>query len=61
MTFTAEEKYRAAMREVGQRKKVYPNIVVRGNMTQEEARYQIDVMEAIAADYEEQAKKERML
>ena len=61
MTFTAEEKYKAAMREVGQRRKVYPNIIMRGNMTREQADYQIAVMEAIAADYEELAKKERLI
>lgn len=61
MTFTNEQKYQAAVREVRQRRKVYPHIVIRGNMTQEEARYQIDLMEAIAADYEELAKKERLI
>lgn len=49
--FTAEEKQRAAQREVEQRLRVYHRWVAKGKMTQAFAEYQIDIMRAIAGDY----------
>ena len=43
----------AAEREVKMRRRVYPKWVANGRMTQAEANHQIQVMEAIAADYAE--------
>jgi hypothetical protein len=40
-----------AEREVKQRRRVYPNLVASGKMTQEFADKQIQMMEAIARDY----------
>jgi hypothetical protein len=61
VTFSAEQKMRAAVREVHQRERVYPRLVAQGSMKQSEADYQIGIMRAIATDYEEQAKKERLV
>ena len=60
-TFTAEQKMRAAVREVHQRERVYPRLVASGSMKQGEADYQIAVMRSIATDYERMAEKERLL
>jgi hypothetical protein len=46
-------------REIAVRKNVYPKLVARNEMEQQEADYQIEVMEAILADYERRAKDER--
>lgn len=51
MTFTDQEKAEVAAREVKWRKRVYPNRIVTGRMTEREAKRQIAVMEEIAADY----------
>ena len=59
--FTADEKHRAAMREVGYRKRVYIRLVDAQKMTQKQANEQIAVMEQIAADYQKQAESERLL
>jgi hypothetical protein len=61
MTFTAAEKAAEAKREVGQRKFVYVSIVARGKITQAAADKKIAIMEAIQADYEAQAQKDRLL
>ena len=50
-TFTNDEKYKAASREVDQRGRVYKRLVETGKMTQQKADYEIEVMEAIASDY----------
>lgn len=50
-TFTNEDKYKAADREVKQRGRVYGRLVANGKMTREKADYEIEVMEAIASDY----------
>lgn len=50
-TFTIAEKLGAAEREIKQRRRVYPNLVATGRMTQAAADHQIALMEAIAADY----------
>lgn len=59
--FTAEEKCKAARREIGQRKYVYPNRVQAGKMTQALADREIAIMQEIMADYEALAEKDRLL
>jgi hypothetical protein len=59
--FSAEQKMRAAWREVKQREKVYSRLVASGSMKQSEADYQIGIMKAIATDYERMAEKERLI
>ncbi|OHC97732.1 MAG: hypothetical protein A2792_09865 [Sphingomonadales bacterium RIFCSPHIGHO2_01_FULL_65_20] len=61
MTFTAQEKLEAVRRELGFRRRVYPRRVDDGAMTQALADKQIAVFEAIEADYDAQAAKERLL
>lgn len=60
-TFTAAEKQAAAEREVSYRKRVYGRRVAEQKMTKKLADEQIAIMEAIAKDYAEQAKGERLL
>lgn len=59
--FTAEEKLTAARREVLQRKRVYPRLIETGSMTPEKAKFETEIMDAIAADYEKLAAGERLL
>ena len=61
MNFTATEKLEAARREIKWRRKVFPNRVQTKRMTPHEADYQIKIMEAIAADYERLAVRERLI
>ena len=58
---TATDKLREINREIGQRRRVYPRLIAKGAMTQQAADRQIAIMEAIRADYEMQANKERLL
>ena len=58
---TATDKLREINREIGQRRRVYPRLVAAEKMTQQTADRQIAIMEAIRADYEPQANKERLL
>lgn len=51
MPFTDKDKHDAAVREVKQRKRVYPRLVGDGRMSQAEADRQIAIMQAIADDY----------
>ena len=51
----AHTKLRSAKRELAMRRKVYPSWVSNGRMKQTEADHEISVMEAIVADYQEQA------
>ena len=60
-SFTATDKLQAVRREIEQRVRVYPRLVLAGSMTQKYSDFQIDVMRAIAADYEQLAAKERLL
>jgi len=46
-----EEKAAAAEREVRQRRRMYPRLIAKGDMSQEFADKQIKIMEAIHADY----------
>jgi hypothetical protein len=57
MSFTAEEKYIEAMREVKMRRTVY----ARTGIDPSEAKRRIAIMEAIAEDYEKLAESERLL
>lgn len=57
-SFSAKDKAAAARREAGFRRYVYPKRVSDGKMKQEDADRQIAIMDAIAADYDAQAKVE---
>lgn len=59
--FTAEQKHRVAQREVEWRLRVYPGRVQKQLMSREQAEYQIDVMRAIAADYNKIAQETERL
>jgi hypothetical protein len=52
--FTAAEKRRECLREIGQRENVYPRLVAAGKLTADRAARQISILRAIAADYETQ-------
>lgn len=47
------EKHATVLREITMRRRVYPRWVEAGRMTQAKATREIDIMVAIAADYEE--------
>lgn len=49
--FTNAQKYAVVVREVEMRRRVYPGWVAKGRMKQEEADFQIAVMDEIGADY----------
>ena len=49
--FTNEEKYKALVREVALRARVYPGFVARGKMKQAVADRELAIMRAIAQDY----------
>lgn len=53
MSFTRTEKRKEALREVRMRKRVFARQVAEGRMTQEAAVRAIDLMQAIADDYQE--------
>jgi hypothetical protein len=59
--FTAEEKYKEALRELAMRKRLYPRWVEKGAMTATDAARKIEIMEAIAADYAQAAQQELLL
>ncbi len=59
MTVTRQEKYDCAKREVRQRRKVFPRLIEQGKMSAEFAARQIEIMEAIAKDYEEPPSPDR--
>jgi hypothetical protein len=61
MAYTAQQKLDALDRELKYRRRVFAYRVEKGQMTQELADYQIDIFEAIRADYERAAEKERLL
>jgi hypothetical protein len=60
-TFSAAEKHKALIREIGFRRTVYPRRVQAGKMTQAQADKQLAIFEAIAADYAELAEGERLI
>jgi len=51
MTFSNEDKFRCADREVKMRSKVYPGLIRRGKLTYDEANKETDLMREIATDY----------
>jgi hypothetical protein len=59
------DKAECARRECKQRGRVYPRLVAAGSMSAEFAQSQLEIMQAIAADYEAAAEaeeaKERLL
>ena len=57
-TFTSKDKYLAASREVAMRRSVYPGLVTRGRMTNDEAERGIAIMSQIAEDYRKLADQE---
>ena len=59
--YSWEELQACAEREVGWRKKVYPNRVQANRMTQHQALLEIRRMEAIVEHFAELAKGERLL
>jgi len=61
MSFTAEQKAKAAEREVGHRLRVYSRLVDKGVMRKEKANYEIDIMREIARDYYAMEAEERLL
>lgn len=58
---TAAEKQACAEREVRLRERVYPRRVAEGKMTQAQADRETRIMRAVANDYAELAKAERLL
>jgi hypothetical protein len=50
--YPPEIKIRALRREIAMRRSIYPSRVLHGAMTQTEAEFEIDVMQAILKDYE---------
>lgn len=60
-SFTAEEKWKAAAREVKYRQRVYPRLVEAGKMSHGQSLQQIAVMLEISEDYAKLADKERLI
>lgn len=58
---TAEDKLREVERELKLRRRFYPHWIEIGKIDASDARRQIEILEAIAEDYEWQAKSERLL
>jgi len=61
MPYTAADKRKAVEREIAMRKRVYPNRIETGRMTQAQAAYQITIFEEIADDYRRLEQGERLL
>ena len=51
MTFTSRDKQREALREIGQRRRVYFRLVSEGRMKADDAEQRIQIMSEIANDY----------
>jgi hypothetical protein len=49
--FTAGDKFRCATREVLKRRQVYPRLVAEKKLSKERADQELDIMDAIAAEY----------
>lgn len=58
---TAADKLACAERELKMRKSVYPRWVENGKLSAGKAAHEIAAMEAIVADYEAAAEKDRLL
>jgi hypothetical protein len=61
MIYSAHDKLTAIDRELAYRRRVYPRLVANHQVTKQHADYQIAVLEAIAEDYRELEKKERLV
>jgi hypothetical protein len=61
MTFTAEEKFKCAVRELEMRRRVYPRWLEQGSMTEKKSERELALMAEIADDYRELALKERLV
>jgi hypothetical protein len=48
---TIRDKLNCVLRELRLRRRLYPRAIAHGRMTQEEAKREIEIMEAIEADY----------
>lgn len=59
--YDAKTKLAAVERELRYRERVYPRWIEEGRITDGFAASQISIFEAIAADYREQAEKERLV
>jgi hypothetical protein len=59
--YNAAEKIEELRREWMTRERVYPTWVRLGRISEKTAAYRIAILQAICEDYEEQAKKERLL
>jgi hypothetical protein len=56
-TYTIAEKLASIDRELRKRRRVYPREIAAGRMSREEARREVEIMEAIRADYALEAAK----
>jgi hypothetical protein len=61
MVITAEDKLREIERELKMRRRLYPQWIARGQLDERDAKRRIEVMQAIALEYEALAQKERLL
>ena len=59
--FSATDKRKAVLREIGFREHVYPERIRSGRMSPSEARWQIAIFRAIAEDYAKLEERERLL
>lgn len=59
--YNAKDKAEEIRREMLTRERVYPSWVRLGRISKDTAAFRIAIMQAIWEDYEEQAKKERLL
>ncbi len=59
--FTRARKLEAVEREIKYRRRVYARLIEQGRMQAAEATLQIQIFEAIAADYREQAQQGSLL
>lgn len=61
MPYTNEQKAKAIARELGYRRRVYNRRVDEGQMSAKKMEYEIDIFEAILADYMRKADEEKLL
>jgi hypothetical protein len=61
VVIAAEDKLREIERELKLRRQLYPAWIYAGKLNASDAKRRIEIMQAIADDYEWQAKSERLL
>jgi hypothetical protein len=61
MTATNEQKLQCAERELRFRQRVFPRLVERGKMTQQQSERELELMQAIADDYRVLAQAELLI